>query len=49
MKSPTMLITPQFDLESSRKIVAEASRTLSPDRKAKLQHFAAMAKRAYKK
>jgi hypothetical protein len=49
MKAPTILVTPKFDVESSRRIVAEAGRTLTTDRKAQLQKFAVMAKRAYKK
>ena len=49
MKAPTMLVTPKFDVESSRRILAEASRPLSAARKEKLQHLASIAKQAYNK
>ena len=49
MKAPAMLVTPRFDVEASRKIVAEAGKPLSEDRKRKLQAYAALAKNAFKK
>lgn len=49
MKAATMLLTPKFDVESSRRILAEASRPLSAERRAKLQLLASVAKKAYNK
>jgi hypothetical protein len=47
MKSPAMLLTPKFGVDSSRKIVGEAQKKITPARKTRLEKLAAMASKAY--